>query len=68
MKQYSIMGRVAGGNHLVEVCQVDQNPEAIAESLRAKRRMVDLGTRRVPQSVYEHVEVRENLTAATPPR
>lgn len=52
MKRFSIVGRQVGAQIETEVCQCDQNPEAIVEALKNK---VTPGCRHLP--VYELVRV-----------
>ena len=55
MKRYSIMARPYGADHEVEICQCDSHPEELAEGVRLKRIMMQVGDRKVPIGKYEHV-------------
>lgn len=60
MKRYSIMVREVGRDHERELCQVDRNPEAIADAAKKKTILVDRGDKKVKIGAYEHVHVIEN--------
>jgi hypothetical protein len=58
MKRYSIMVVESGSDHEIELCQVDNNPRAIADAASAKR---IAGRHRL--SKYSSVRVQENFAA-----
>jgi hypothetical protein len=66
MARYSIMGRRNGGDKLIEICQVQDNPEQIAEAARVKTLLIDNGLRRVRIPLYEHVEIVDTNAHAKP--
>jgi hypothetical protein len=56
--RYSIVVRMPGAAHMTELCQVSNNPEAVAAGAKAKTSLVDNGSGRmaiVPR--YEHVAI-----------
>lgn len=58
MKRYSIMVVARGSDHETELCQVDDNPHALAKAAAAK---VMAGRHRLP--MYSSVRVQENFAA-----
>lgn len=58
-KRYSIMVRESGADHETELCQVDNNPNAMVACARTK---TFVGKARVPR--YENIRVIDNFENA----
>jgi hypothetical protein len=66
MKRYAILVVQYGSKNETELCQVDENPHAIAEAAANKRLRVDGGTRTVLIPKYDSVRVIELAGANSP--
>ena len=65
MRRYSIMVVERDSDREIELCQVDSDPQAIAQAALGKKLMVAsrAGNRRISIPKYLSVRVQENLVA-----
>ena len=67
-KRYSILVRENGSGNKIELCQVDSNPEKVAEAAGTKLLRISSSGRRYRIKRYDWIRIVDNGEASNVPR